>query len=234
MKKVNKIDLDILSLKTGGKALDIGCSYGDQAMKIAKQGIRVYGIDSSKDYIKKFKQSAKKNNLDCTPVLGDATRLPFDSNFFDAVIATEVLEHIPNFKKAIKESYRVLKPGGYACIAVPTGLSENIFKFLHPFWQEDSGHVNFFLKRKITRILEEIGFRIEKIEKQNFEWALFWLIHSFLKTRFDDTGTPKENELISEKYFRLWDYLRKFRVSNLVLWIGNMIFPKSYYIYVRK
>ncbi|RPI57433.1 MAG: class I SAM-dependent methyltransferase [Acidobacteria bacterium] len=52
-------------------------------------------------------------------VCGDATRLEFDAQSFDAVTMFDVLEHIPDDGRAISEALRVLKPGGYLLISVP-------------------------------------------------------------------------------------------------------------------
>jgi SAM-dependent methyltransferase len=50
----------------------------------------------------------------------DLTDLRYKDNFFDAIICNHVLEHIPDDTKAMREMYRVLKPGGWAIINVPT------------------------------------------------------------------------------------------------------------------
>ena len=52
-------------------------------------------------------------------VCGDATNLPFENNSFDAVTMFDVLEHIPDDKKAVAEALRVLKPGGFLLISTP-------------------------------------------------------------------------------------------------------------------
>ena len=52
-------------------------------------------------------------------VCGDATRLEFASASFDAVTMFDVIEHVPDDKKAISEVLRVLKPGGYVLVSVP-------------------------------------------------------------------------------------------------------------------
>lgn len=49
----------------------------------------------------------------------DLMCLTYDSNLFDFVINTEVLEHIPEYCQALKETYRVLKNGGYYIFTVP-------------------------------------------------------------------------------------------------------------------
>jgi SAM-dependent methyltransferase len=49
----------------------------------------------------------------------DLTKLTFPENEFDLVISLEVLEHIPDYKKALAELYRITKPGGYLVFSVP-------------------------------------------------------------------------------------------------------------------
>lgn len=77
---------------------------------------------------------AKITNLDLNPeyaqvpcnqqkrvrfICGDATALPFDHHSFDAVTMFDVLEHIPQHKKAAAEALRVLRPGGFLLISTP-------------------------------------------------------------------------------------------------------------------
>lgn len=49
----------------------------------------------------------------------DITDITFDNDSFDLIMCTHVLEHIPDDKKAMRELYRVLKPGGMAFLNVP-------------------------------------------------------------------------------------------------------------------
>lgn len=49
----------------------------------------------------------------------DLMNLTYESNFFDLVLNTETLEHIPNYRKALVETHRVLKEGGYYIFTIP-------------------------------------------------------------------------------------------------------------------
>lgn len=53
----------------------------------------------------------------------DVQKMPFNENEFDVVICNHVLEHVPDDRKGIAEIYRVLKPGGFAILQVPTDFS---------------------------------------------------------------------------------------------------------------
>jgi SAM-dependent methyltransferase len=81
-------------------------------------------------------------------VCGDATALPFASESFDAVTMFDLLEHVPDDKKAVSEALRVLRPGGFLLISTP---NENwrfpYYKFMKPICPSEAevmgewGHV---------------------------------------------------------------------------------------------
>lgn len=234
MDDVNKIKTKLLNIKKGDRVLDVGCSYGEQALMLTKNGLNVTGIDISKKLIDKLNKNAKKDRLNCKGIAGNIEKMPFKNNFFDGVIATEIFEHVKHPEYAVKECFRVLKKSGRICVSVPTSSSEKIFSYLHPNWVKNSGHINVFSKKEISNILTNAGFKILKNETQNFEWSVFWLIHCLIRSNFDDTGAPKENTWASEIYFKIWNYLYKLRIGKGLMAIGNYIFPKSVYIYLVK
>jgi len=55
----------------------------------------------------------------------DITNIQYDDNIFDVIICNHVLEHVSDDKKALKELFRVLKPGGWAILQVPISLSSS-------------------------------------------------------------------------------------------------------------
>jgi len=79
-------------------------------------------------------------------VRADATRLPFRDGTFGEVLASHLLEHIPDAKGAITELARVLRPGGTLEIRVPDYRHENAFN--------DLEHVHFFTPRSLDYFAE--------------------------------------------------------------------------------
>lgn len=104
-------------IKEGGKyVLEVGCGIGLTSAFLAKKyGCRIVGIDLSRKMIERARENAKREGVaDKTEfVVGDAQKLPFKKNTFDAVICESVMIFIPDKKKAVKEFIRVTKPGGY-------------------------------------------------------------------------------------------------------------------------
>jgi len=79
-----------------------------------------------------YKRFRKMRHLDYTTtdlnspladIKADICDLPFHENEYDLIFCNHVLEHIPNDHKAMKELYRVLKPGGLAILQIPQDLS---------------------------------------------------------------------------------------------------------------
>ena len=99
----------------------------------------------------------------------DLTNIQYSDHTFDAIICNHVLEHIPDDRIAMRELYRVLKPGGWAILQVPISkiLKETFedIKVTEPderekvFGQKD--HVRIYGQDYITR-LETVGFTVKQ------------------------------------------------------------------------
>lgn len=98
----------------------------------------------------------------------DITNLSFPDNSFDFIYCSHILEHVPDENKAMKELYRVLKPGGFSIIDVPIDYNREITyedsTIVSPqdrakeYWQWD--HVRLYGK-DFGKKLENVGFSIE-------------------------------------------------------------------------
>src|SRR5579885_1250996 len=97
---------------------------------------------------------------DGASVNGDGTRLPFADGSFDRIIASEVLEHIPDDGAAMAELARVLRPGGTLAVTVPAWLPERICwaitdEFHAPF--VEGGHVRIYTEARLRAKLRGAG-----------------------------------------------------------------------------
>ncbi len=98
------------------RLLVVGCGSGIEAAILARElNTEVVGIDLSST----FDPSAASL---ATLRQGDATSLEFGDETFDFVYSYHALEHIPNYRKALAEMYRVLIPNGGYCIGTPNRL----------------------------------------------------------------------------------------------------------------
>ncbi len=103
-----------------GRLLNIGCAHGPDFIPF-KEAFELHGIDLSPGMLEQAKRYAKKFDLAVNLIEADARYLPFSDNFFDWAIAVAVFHHIEDKEgrlRALRELYRVLKPGGEAFITV--------------------------------------------------------------------------------------------------------------------
>jgi ubiquinone/menaquinone biosynthesis C-methylase UbiE len=123
--------IDTSSIKN---VLELGCGIGiASALLSEKFQFDVYGTDYDKQQIALAKEMNRENEL-LHFQFEDAANLTFDTSCFDMVVSQHVFHHIPNWKSAIYEVARVLRPGGYfiwadfACSRTLQFLFQGIFK----------------------------------------------------------------------------------------------------------
>ncbi len=131
-----------------GRILDVGCHDGTLHNDLIRRysRINVWGLD------KKIKRQT--NRL----LRGDAEQMPKKfSNFFDTIIAGELIEHSETPEKFVRECKRVLKPSGIVIVTTPNvkSLVNRIFKNY-----QHSGHKNLFYEKILKNIFENNGFEV--------------------------------------------------------------------------
>ena len=134
------VDFSRLSAKPGDRILDIGCGSGRHTCAAYgfKQTVTI-GTDLShtalveaRDRLRFHDQLGENGGGIWGLTMADASALPFKDDFFDLVICSEVLEHIPEDQDAANEIIRVLKKGHNLVVSVPRFLPERICWALHP------------------------------------------------------------------------------------------------------
>jgi len=105
------------------KILEVGCGSGLFSLYLSKKNNEIYGFDISKNAIKGAYNFKKPFYMNVFYEIADARNLPFKNNFFDIIICSEILEHVPHYEKIISEMRRVIKNNGYIIITVPNSLN---------------------------------------------------------------------------------------------------------------
>jgi demethylmenaquinone methyltransferase/2-methoxy-6-polyprenyl-1,4-benzoquinol methylase len=94
--------------EAGERILDVAAGTGTSSAALARTGARVVALDFSAGMVAEGRRKHKKIEF----IEGDAERLPFGDNEFDAVAISFGLRNVSDPKAALSEMYRVLKPGG--------------------------------------------------------------------------------------------------------------------------
>ena len=161
--------LDMLRLAPGERVLDIGSGPGLLAAEMAEavgEAGRVRGLDTAPAMIEIAERRCQQQPwVDFE--LADATELPYPDEAFDAAVSTQVYEYVDDVPAALRELYRVLRPGGRALIldtdwdsiAIHTGDTERMKRVLN-VWDEHFVHPR--LPRTLSFELRNAGFMIEE------------------------------------------------------------------------
>lgn len=94
--------------KNASTLLDMGCGTGFIIHLVADLVAEVHGVDITEDMMKQIDQS--KGNI--TLKLSTVEQLPYEDSCFDIVTAYSFMDHLLDYRLALAEAYRVLKPGG--------------------------------------------------------------------------------------------------------------------------
>ncbi|OGU54420.1 MAG: hypothetical protein A2V66_10845 [Ignavibacteria bacterium RBG_13_36_8] len=152
---------NLLEIKEGGSVLEIG-SGGGHALEYINSSC-YYPLDISTHNLKKIRDKSSKI---ISPVSGDVYNLPFESDSFEYIILSEVLEHLDKPENALREIYRVLKSKGSLVISVPykEKLTYQICIHCNQLTPTNS-HLHSFDENKLEDLLKPIGFNIIKSTK---------------------------------------------------------------------
>ena len=173
--------LEVLSLKSGERVLDVGCGVGflthGMALKVGEAG-QIIGIDKNPEMIshaQKRCESLRQTGFH----VGDAAQLPAENETVDAVSCTQVLLYVTDVSKVLSEMMRVLKPGGRIVIVetdwrgvVLNSADDDLTKQIFAAW--DSAVPSPNLPVHLRTLLKKHGFskiQVEAVPILNTEYS---------------------------------------------------------------
>lgn len=230
------VDFKHLTLAPGQYLLDLGCGEGRHAINAyIAADIHVFAVDLNiadlriaRERQQPFAQqdSADKNfYLQCA----DALQLPFADHTFDKIICSEVLEHLPNYRDALKEIKRLLKPNGQLAISVPRAWPERIcWRLSSAYHQVAGGHIRIFDSQALNQEIELFGFTRYQRHWAHALHSPFWWLKCAL------WNSQNESSLIAWYHKLLvWDLMKKPWLTQTLEKILNPVMGKSVVMYYR-
>jgi len=231
------VNFDNLNVSAGDLVLDIGCGEGRHSIGLyVDREVNAIGIDLSPEDLKIAKSRIKDftvtdtNNSSCAFGVGDIQSLPFKDNAYDAVICSEVLEHLESLGNAVSEIVRVLKPGGVLAVSVPRFIPELIcWKLSSEYSKTPGGHVRIFRQKNLKQLILK-----ESVSYTSFHWA--HALHSpywWLKCVF--WGREKEHWLVIKYHqFLVWDLMQNPLLTRFLEAVLKPFIGKSLVMYFVK
>jgi SAM-dependent methyltransferase len=233
------VDYDRLGVRQGDKLLDLGCGFGRHAFEAARRGAAVVALDAGPDEVTgvrdTFGAMADAGELTaqtarCGAVQGDALRLPFAEGTFDRVIASEVLEHIPDDTAAMTELARVLRPGGTMAVTVPRCGPEFVNWALSDEYHDvPGGHVRIYRRSTLRQRLESTGLVPMGSHHAHGLHAPYWWLRCLV-------GPTNDANPAVATYHRLlvWDIVKRPRTTRVADRVLSPLIGKSLVVYLQK
>ncbi len=159
------------------KILDVGCGFGWFELNALKKGVQeIAGIEISALDLKPARENIKDKRA--VFKIGGVLNAPFKDNYFDTVVAWEVIEHIPKNTedKMFKEVKRVLKKNGAFYLSTP--YDSFVSKYLDPAWWL-IGH-RHYSKDQLIKFGDKQGFKISEIYIKGGFWNLINVLNMYI------------------------------------------------------
>jgi ubiquinone/menaquinone biosynthesis C-methylase UbiE len=180
---------DFLSGRTG-KILDVGCGSGRNFIKM--DDVEWYGVDFSKEMLKYAEDVSKSKGIDAHLSRASVEKIPYDDDFFDAVLFYAVLHCVDSEdkrRKSLEEIYRVLKTGGEALVSswgLKSPRLRNKEKECFVSWTARGGegsierYTYVYDFEELKDLLEDVGFEIIKSwEERNVNFIVRKKVQKF-------------------------------------------------------
>ena len=232
------VDFDRFPVGPGDRVLDMGCGAGRHAFALYRRGADVTALDMDAGELKDVAgMLAAMDEAGEAPagalaraVRGTAYALPFADASFDRVVASEVLEHLPQDRAAMAELVRVLKPGGLLAVTVPRWGPELVCWALSSAYHEaEGGHVRIYRGSELRRRLATQG--LEQVDSHHAHGlhAPYWWLKCAV-------GVDDADHRLVAAYHRLlvWDMMSAPRLTRVAERLLNPVVGKSLVLYLRK
>jgi 2-polyprenyl-6-hydroxyphenyl methylase/3-demethylubiquinone-9 3-methyltransferase len=146
------------------RVLDAGCGNGYTAGVLLRKGFEVVGVDASEAGIALARAAHPEGRFECLSLYEDVRdRL----GSFDAIVSTEVIEHLYDPRRFVARMKEALYPGGLVIVSTPYhGYLKNLVMAIVGKWDRhltamwDGGHIKFWSRSTLCALLEENGFEI--------------------------------------------------------------------------
>ena len=170
--------LSYLELEPGQTLLDCGCGMGFYLLVLSELfPVRLYGLDYEEKALRYAQAHLAGRGI--ALLRGDIHHLSFAAESFDRVLMSEVLEHLKDDGAALREVWRVMKPGGILAVTVPhrhypywydpiNRLAEGLWGQpirRGPFAGIWANHERLYEPQEVREVVERAGFVVERLEE---------------------------------------------------------------------
>ncbi|WP_448609301.1 class I SAM-dependent methyltransferase [Geodermatophilus sp. URMC 60] len=231
------MDYDRLDLRPGMTVLDLGCGEGRHAFEAYRRGARVVAVDwgvseveTTKRWLGAIAEAGEAPAGAAYEVVrADLLALPFPDESVDRVIASEVLEHIPDDGTAMAEIARVLRPGGTVAVTVPRYGPERIcWALSDAYHANEGGHIRIYRGDVLRDRLAAAGLAPGAQHHAHALHAPFWWLKCAVGVERDSAAVRAYHRLL------VWDLTERPWVTRTAERLLDPVIGKSLVVYAAK
>ncbi|HQE11641.1 MAG TPA: class I SAM-dependent methyltransferase [Flavipsychrobacter sp.] len=186
--------LEMLSFipKDAKRLLDIGCSTGGFGANLKKvtSTIEIWGIEP---YSSAASEASKQLDKVINGIF-EKDMPELEGQKFDVIVFNDVLEHLVNPEKVLKDCHQYLNEGGVVVASIPNIMYFPLFVkqlLLKEDWEYmkegvfDNTHLRFFTKKSMLRLFKDSGYTVQHIQGINaYQSTLFSILNFFFLNKF--------------------------------------------------
>src|SRR5246500_3973960 len=232
------VDFDRVGTGPSTKVIDVGCGAGRHAFEAYRRGADVIAFDRDAAEVQGVQTilaamaeaGEAPASASAEAVVGDVLALPYADETFDCVIASEILEHIPDDDAAIAELIRVLKVGGTLAVSVPRWLPERLCWLLSDeYHSNEGGHVRIYRASELRDKIVGGGMELTHAHHAHALHSPFWWLKCAV-------GVSNAEHPAVAAYHKLlvWDLMRRPKITQLAEALLNPVVGKSVAMYFTK
>jgi SAM-dependent methyltransferase len=229
---------DRLSIGPSTKVIDVGCGTGRHSFEAYRRGadVTAFDRDAAEVHVVETMMTAMAEageapaSARAEAVVGDALALPYADETFDCVIASEILEHIPDDNAAIAELIRVLKVGGMLAVTVPRWFPERVCWWLSDeYHSNEGGHVRIYRASELRARLFDAGLTHTHTHHAHALHSPFWWLKCAV-------GVSHSDHPAVSAYHKLlvWDLTTRPGITRAAETVLNPLVGKSVAMYFVK
>jgi SAM-dependent methyltransferase len=231
------VDYDLLDLRPGMTVLDLGCGEGRHAFEAYRRGASVVAIDWGQSEVETTRRwlsaiaevGEAPEGARAEVVRGDLLALPVPDASVDRVMASEVLEHIPDDVTAMREIARVLKPGGRVAVTVPRYGPERIcWALSDAYHANEGGHIRIYRRDVLRTRLSSVGLVPGASHHAHALHAPFWWLKCAVGVDGDTAAVRAYHRLL------VWDLMKRPWLTRTAERLLDPVLGKSLVVYADK
>ena len=232
------VDFDRLRVGRGTRFIDVGAGAGRHSYEALRRGADVTAFDMDEVELKGVDNMFGAMQLEGEVPPGGQGRvevgtildMPYEDGTFDVVLASEILEHVPEDVTAIRELTRILAPGGMLAVTVPRWLPEKIcWALSDESHANEGGHIRIYTADELRDKLELTGLTFLHQHHAHALHAPYWWIKCAV-------GVQRDQHPLVRAYHQLlvWDMMKAPAATRLAEKALDPLIGKSVALYFTK